>query len=91
MAGVSTFVMYSALRWLGSVKYNDERRTHDKDLMATSPLKQKNPMDALLEKFSEIIDEGAKAMDAEQLRESEKKFVAAIDRAVANKRRRETA
>ena len=48
-------------------------------------------MEALLEKFSEIIDEGAKTMDAEQLRESEKKFVAAIDRAVANKRRRGTA
>jgi hypothetical protein len=59
--------------------------------MATSPLKPKNPMDALLEKFGEIIDEGAKTMDSKELRESEKKFVAAIDHAVAKKQRRETA
>ena len=59
--------------------------------MATSPLKRKNPMDALLERFDKIIDDGATKMDAEQLRESEKKFNEAIDHAVANKRRRETA
>jgi hypothetical protein len=59
--------------------------------MATSPLKQKNPMEALLERFGKIIDDGAKTMDAEQLRESEKKFNQAIDRAVANKQRRGTA
>jgi hypothetical protein len=59
--------------------------------MATSPLKRKNPMEALLERFGKIIDDGAKTMDAEQLRESEKKFNEAIDRAVANKQRRETA
>jgi hypothetical protein len=58
--------------------------------MATSPLKQKNPMEALLERFGKIIDDGAKTMDAEQLRESEKKFNQAIDRAVANKQRRGT-
>ncbi len=59
--------------------------------MATSPLKQKNPMEALLERFGKIIDDGAKTMDAKQLRESEKKFNEVIDRAVAKKRRRETA
>jgi hypothetical protein len=59
--------------------------------MATSPLKQKNPMEALLERFGKIIDDGAKTMDAEQLRESEKQFNEVIDRAVANKRHRETA
>ena len=59
--------------------------------MATSPLKQKNPMEALLERFGKIIDDGSKTMDAEQLRESEKKFNQAIDRDVANKQRRGTA
>jgi len=58
--------------------------------MATSPLKEKNAMDSLLERFGEIIETGAKDMNAEQLRKSEKKFNDAIDGAVANKRRRET-
>ena len=48
-------------------------------------------MDALIDRFGEIIETGAQKMDAEQLRESEKKFNDAIDRAVANKRRRGTA
>jgi hypothetical protein len=62
--------------------------------VATSPLKKprkKSAADALLDRFSEIIEAGAKKMDAEQLRESEKKFNDAIDHAVANKRRCETA
>jgi len=59
--------------------------------MATSPLKRKSAMDSLLERFGEVIETGAKNMDAEQLRESEKTFNDAIDRAVANKQRRETA
>ena len=59
--------------------------------MATSPLKNKNAMDSLLERFSGVIKAGAKKMNAEQLRDSDKKFNDAIDRAVANKRRRETA
>jgi L-lactate utilization protein LutC len=61
--------------------------------VATSPLKRprkKSAMDALLDRFSEIIETGAQKMDAEELRKSEKKFNDAIDRAVANKRRRET-
>ncbi len=62
--------------------------------VATSPLKKprkKSAADALIDRFSEIIETGAQKMNAEQLRESEKKFNDAIDRAVANKRRRETA
>jgi hypothetical protein len=62
--------------------------------VATTPLKKlkkKSAADALIDRFGEIIDSGARKMDAEQLRESEKKFNEAIDHAVANKQRRETA
>jgi hypothetical protein len=62
--------------------------------VATSPLKKlrkKSATDALIDRFGEIVENGAQKMDAEQLRESEKKFNDAIDRAVANKRRRGTA
>jgi hypothetical protein len=49
-------------------------------------------MESLLETFKEVIDSGARKMDDAQLRESEKKFNDAVDRAVAGrKRRRETA
>lgn len=58
--------------------------------MVTTPLKRKNPMEALVERFSKIVGEGAKTMGAEQLRESEKKLIEVIDRAVDRKRRRET-
>jgi hypothetical protein len=62
--------------------------------VATSPLKKprkKSATDAFIDRFSEIIETGARKMDTGQLRDSEKKFNDAIDRAVANKRRRETA
>lgn len=62
--------------------------------MATSPLKKlrkKSAADELTDRFREIIETGAQKMDAKQRRESEKKFNDAIDRAVANKRHRETA
>jgi len=62
--------------------------------VATSPLKKlrkKSATDALIDRFGEIIETGAQKMDAEQLRESEKKFNDAIDRAVAKKQRRGTA
>ncbi len=62
--------------------------------VATSPLKKprkKSAADALVDRFIQIIETGAQKMDSEQLRESEKKFNDTIDRAVANKRRRETA
>lgn len=49
-------------------------------------------MDSLLETFGEVIDAGAERMKDAELRESEKKFNGAVDRAVAaRKRRRETA
>ena len=55
-------------------------------------IKGKSAVDALLDKMQEIIDEGAREMTPKELEESEKKFNAALDRAVAaRKRRRETA
>jgi hypothetical protein len=62
--------------------------------VAASPLRKprkKSAADALVDGFGEIIETGARKMNAEQLRDSEKKFNDAIDRAVANKQRRETA
>jgi len=62
--------------------------------VAPSPLKKlrkKSAADELTDRFREIIETGAQKMDAKQRRESEKKFNDAIDRAVENKRRRETA
>jgi hypothetical protein len=54
--------------------------------------KNKSAEDAFFKAMSEVIDKGAAGMNREQLRESEKKFNAAIDHAVpARKRRRETA
>lgn len=45
-------------------------------------------MDSLINRFGEIIETGAQGMDAEQLRESEKGFNDAIDRAKANHKKR---
>ena len=62
--------------------------------VATSPLKKlrkKSAADALIDRFGEIIETGARKMDAKQLRDSEEKFNDAIDRAVASKQRRERA
>jgi hypothetical protein len=59
--------------------------------MATST-RQKSAMDTLLDSMRDVIDEGARGMTPKELAESEKKFNAALDRAVgARKRRRETA
>jgi len=59
---------------------------------ASSALKPESAMDTLLDTMRNIIDEGARGMTPKELEESEKKFNAAIDRAVAaRKRRRETA
>jgi hypothetical protein len=41
-------------------------------------------MDSLIDRFGEIIESGSQGMDAAQLRESEKAFNDAIDRANAN-------
>jgi hypothetical protein len=60
--------------------------------MATSPVKHKSAVDALLDSVSEIIEDGAKGMNQKELCESEKKFNEALDRGVASRRRqRETA
>ena len=59
--------------------------------MATST-KHKSAMDTLLDTMRDVIDEGACGMTPKEREESEKKFNAALDRAVAaRKRRRETA
>lgn len=59
--------------------------------MAT-PVKHKSAMDKLLDTLRNVIDEGARGMTPKEFAESEKKFNAALDRAVAaRKRRRETA
>lgn len=62
-----------------------------KSTMATSGPKSKTALESLVDSFSKIIETGAKKMDVKQLEESEKKFDAAIDRAVSHKQRRETA
>ena len=48
-------------------------------------------MDALLDRFADIIDSGAEKMSPSELRESEKRFNEIADRVAARKRRRETA
>ena len=49
-------------------------------------------MDKLLDTMRGVIEEGARGMSPTELEESERKFNAALDRAVASrKRRRETA
>jgi ribonuclease HI len=61
------------------------KTNHKKECrVATSPLKKlrkKNAADALIERFSKIIETGAQKMDAEQLRESEKTFNDSVDKA----------
>lgn len=59
--------------------------------MTTSSVRE-SAMKKLLDGFAEIIDSGGEKMSPRELRESEKKFNAALDRAVAaRKRRRKTA
>jgi hypothetical protein len=49
-------------------------------------------MEKLLDTMQDVIEEGARGMTPKELEESERKFNAALDRAVASrKRRRETA
>ncbi len=55
-------------------------------------IKKKSPLDKLLANFSAQLEEASKGMTLRELRESEKKFNATLDRAVAaRKSRRETA
>lgn len=59
--------------------------------MATS-VKQKSALDTLLNTMRDVIEDGARGMTPKERKDSEKKFSAALDRAVAaRKRRRETA
>ena len=59
--------------------------------VATST-QHKSAMEALLGTMSGVIEDGARGMTPKELKESEKKFNAAVDRAVAaQKRRRESA
>jgi hypothetical protein len=51
-------------------------------------LKKQSATDALVERFSQIIETGAREMGAKQLRESEKKFNDAIDSTNPRKRSR---
>jgi hypothetical protein len=53
---------------------------------------RKSATDTLLDTMRGIIEDGARGMTPKERKESEKKFNAALDRAVAaRKRRRETA
>ena len=50
--------------------------------MAT-PIKRKSAMDTLLDTMRNVIEDGAREMTPKERQESEKKFNAALDRAVA--------
>jgi hypothetical protein len=54
--------------------------------MATLPTDDKSAMGSLLETLGEVIDSGSEKMSEAELRESEKKFNAAVDRAVASRK-----
>jgi hypothetical protein len=57
-----------------------------------SSIRRKSAMDTLLDTMRDIIEDGARGMTPKERQESEKNFNAALDRAVASrKRRRETA
>jgi hypothetical protein len=66
-------------------------KTKKASVLPTS-IKGKSSTDMLLDTMRGIIEDGARGMTPKELEESEKKFNAALDRAVASrKRRRETA
>jgi hypothetical protein len=63
-----------------------------KALAAPTSIKRRSATDTLLDTMRDIIEDGARGMTPKERLESEKKFNAALDRAVASrKRRRETA
>ena len=66
-------------------------RPQQKEAPKASSTKPKSAMDALLDRFADIIDSGAEKMSPSELRESEKRFNEIADRVAARKRRRETA
>ena len=59
--------------------------------VATSPLKQKNAMDSLLESMDELAVAASKKMSTEEVRKVRKEINDLVDRAVERKPRRETA
>ena len=83
----------SCKRELGEIEYTVMPNVNCKKEpgMATS-VKHKTALDTLLNTMRDVIEDGARGMTPKQRKESEKKFNAALDRAVAaRKRRRETA
>jgi hypothetical protein len=63
-----------------------------KESSLPAPIRRKSAMEKLLDTMQDVIEEGARGMTPKELEESERKFNAALDRAVASrKRRRETA
>lgn len=90
-------LLIGVARWLSAstaeraVEYTIMRK-HRESRMASSPVKRKSAMDELLDTMKGVIEDGARGMTPKERKESEKKFNAALDRAVAaRKRRRETA
>ena len=80
-------------RQLGAIEYTVMPNTNRKKGpgVATSA-KRKSATDTLVDTMRSIIEDGARGMTSKERKESEKKFNAALDRAVAaRKRRRETA
>ena len=80
-------------RQLGAVEYTVMPNINRKKGpgMATSA-KRKSATDTLLDTMRDVIEDGARGMTPKERKASEKKFNAALDRAVvARKRRRETA
>jgi hypothetical protein len=63
-----------------------------KESAQPTSIRDKSAMDKLLGTMRDVIEEGARGMTPNELEESESKFNAALERAVASrKRRRETA
>ena len=63
-----------------------------KEPALTTSIAGESATNRLLDTMRDIIEEGARGMTPKELEESERKFNAALDRAVASrKRRRETA
>jgi hypothetical protein len=63
-----------------------------KEAALPTSIRGKSATDRLLDTMRNVIEEGAREMTPKELEESERKFNAALDRAVASrKRRRETA
>jgi hypothetical protein len=63
-----------------------------KERALPTSIREKSATDTLLDTMRGIIEDGAREMTPKEMEESERKFNAVLDRAVASrKRRRETA